>query len=94
MQLRFSVGDRQVTFSRSWLTGRATLSAPGEDIALQNPWNPTTHFSFKLLKVWHADLFGHKIVIEKLRPQFLAGFRSQTYRVHVDGQLVAEETGY
>jgi hypothetical protein len=94
VQLKFSVGESQVIFSRSRWTGRATLSAQGQIVPLQNPWNPATHFSFKLLKTWQADLLGHNIVIEKVRPRFLAGFRSQTYRVQVDGQLVAEETGY
>jgi len=94
MKLRFSVGNTDATFSRSSFTGKATLEIGGKDIELQNPLNPSTHFGFQLTRTWHVAILDYRIVIEKERPQFFAGFRPQTYRIRVDGQLVAQETGF
>jgi hypothetical protein len=93
VQLRFSVGSTDAVFSRSAFTGKATLAADGENIELQDPWNPATHFSLKLIRTWQAQFLGHEVVIEKRRPLLFAAFRSYTCRVFVDGQLVVEETG-
>jgi len=35
----------------------------------------------------------HQIIIEKKRKLFLAGFRPQTYRIFIDGQLVQTYEG-
>jgi hypothetical protein len=94
VQLEFSVDDTPATFFRNHWTGRATLTAGEQTIPLQSPWDPTTHFSFRLRRTWHVDLGTHHVAIEKKRPQILAGFRPHSYTVRVDGQTIAEMSGY
>lgn len=94
MIIRFTVGNAPVEFRRNWLTGRADLVVGDEAVALQSPYNPATHFSLSLTRTWRHNVAGHDVVIEKLRPLLLAGWRRQEYRVLVDGQVVAEAQGY
>jgi hypothetical protein len=94
MKLAFSIDGTPAVLTSSNFTGSIKLDAAGTTTVLQNPWSPATHFSFQLTRAWSVQINGHRIFIEKTRPLLLAGFRDQTYRVKVDGQLVAEKTGY
>jgi hypothetical protein len=94
MRLAFDVGGTAVEFSRNWFTGRSTLTANGECQVLQSSLDPLTHFSVQLQRRWQCTVNGRQIVIEKQRPALLAGFRPQTYRIFVDGNLVVERTGF
>jgi hypothetical protein len=94
MKLAFDVGGIAVEFSRSWFSGRVTLTADGERQVLQSPLDPFTHFSMQAQRQWQCTVNGRQIVIEKQRPVLLAGFRPQTYRIFVDGNLVVERTGF
>ena len=94
MEIVFKVGDSMATFSRDWMTGKATLAVDGEVRQLQSPLNPMTHFGLQLTRSWVADVHQHKVVIEKSRPRIFAGFRPQAYRIFVEGNVVAEKTGY
>ena len=70
------------------------MSVAGQTFKLQSPWNPATHASLKLTRIWEAAVPNHKVVVEKVRPLLFAGFRPHSYRIFVDDQLVAEKTGY
>ena len=94
MQLTFSVDGKPAVFNRSSFTGSASLDIDGKIISLASPWNPLTHFSLKRTRTWHVEALGHQIVIEKTRPWLFSGLRQHTYRILVDGELVAEQTGY
>jgi hypothetical protein len=50
-------------------------------------------YSLELSKVYNFSVGQnekHEIKIEKIRPQFNAGFRSNTYRIFVDNELFKE----
>lgn len=94
MQIQFAVGGKPVEFRRDQITGRAELVTPDEIVVLQSPFNPLTHFSFRLTQNYAFTLDGHEIVIEKKRPLLFAGFRPCEYRVLVNGALVCERSGY
>jgi hypothetical protein len=94
MQLTFNIDGTPAVLNRNWFTGRFSLDVDGKTTTIQNPWNPLTHFSLKLTKTWHVEALGHQVVVEKTRPWLFAGLRQQTYRVQVDGELAAEQTGY
>jgi hypothetical protein len=46
-----------------------------------------------LYLLW-VEVQNHKVVVEKVKPLFFAGFRPNAFKVLVDDQLVAEERGY
>ena len=70
------------------------MTVAGQTFKLQSPWNPATHLSLRLTRIWEVDIPDHKVVVEKVRPLLFAGFRLNAYSIFVDGQLVAEESGY
>jgi hypothetical protein len=94
MKLNFAIDGASAELSRNWFSGRLALKIGNQTMVLQSPWNPATHFSFSLQRRWQTSINGHAVVVEKDRPLLLAGVRSQTYRVFVDGKLVAEQSGY
>jgi hypothetical protein len=94
MRLTFEVNGNPVEYSRNWVTGQAVLKTGTETIVLQSPLRLTTHFDVRLTKDWRCSVGGHDVRIEKQRPLLLAGFRPQTYRVFVDGELVQERKGF
>jgi hypothetical protein len=94
MQLTFSIDGTPAVLNRNWFTAGASLVVGAQTIPLASPWDPFTHFSLKLSRTWHVDALGHHIAIEKIRPPFFAGFLPHTYRVQVDGKLIAEQSGY
>jgi hypothetical protein len=94
MEIDFEIDGAPARYSRNWFTGLATLSVAGKPVTLQSVWNPATHFSFPLKRSWTMTVQGHNVVIEKVRPLLLAGLRPQSYRITIDGVLVAETTGY
>ena len=94
MQLTFSIDGKKAVLKRSSMTGRISLDINGVTTTIQSPWNPATHISFQLTKSWTIDALGHHVFIEKTRPLLFSGLRPHTYRIKVDGELVAEQTGY
>jgi len=94
MQIEFTLDGTVAEFRRNWFTGRAELRIDGKVELLQNPLDPGTHFRLSLTKSWLRQYKGHRVVIEAIRPLLLPGFRPHTYRVLVDGAVVAERHGY
>ena len=94
MKIEFEVDGRKVCFRRNWFTGNAVLVADGKHTTLQHAANLGTHFSFGLMRSWETTIADHRVVIEKHRPQWFAGFRPQRFRVLVDGAQVVETAGY
>ena len=100
MRFTLKVGNvekSKIEFSRNPWTGAMQLLVDGKRVARRSPFSPFTHFA--LSKKWrHEFSVGrteiHKIVLEKERPWFIAGFRPQMYRVFVDGNLIHEQSGY
>ena len=93
MEIDFSIGSTPAKLRRGWLLGGMRVVTPGESIWLQHPLHPSTHFSFRFERYWERTIAGHLVRVEKVRPVLVAGVRPQTYRVLVDGQLVAGAHG-
>ena len=93
MQCEFFVDGRPVEFNRDPMTGRAEIKTTEGSILLQNPLSRGTHISFKLTKTWTCNIGGFEVVIKKIRPLFLAGFRPSKYKVFVAGEFRAEAEG-
>ena len=91
MEIDFVVDGTPVKFSRNPFTGRCTLNTGTKVETLQSPWNPFTHFYLKTTRRWLCSVKGHDIVIEKERPVFLAGVRSQAYKIFIDGMFIQEQ---
>jgi len=94
MRITIEVAGESVEFYRNWFTGSAKLRVAGAERALQDPLDPSTHFSWNLTRRLRCEVASHMVVIEKQRPVLFAGFRPQTFRILVDGKLVAEQRGY
>lgn len=94
MKLKFEIESTSVEFFRNPITGRSTLTTDTEAKTLQSPFNPFTHFSWKLKKRWRCLIRGHEVSIELQRPLLFGGFRPQHYRVLIDGKVVQEQDGF
>jgi hypothetical protein len=94
MQIEFTLDGAVAEFRRNWFTGRAELGIDGKVELLQNPLDPDTHVQLSLTRRWLRQYKGREVAIEAIRPLLLAGFRPHTYRVLVDGAVVAERHGY
>jgi hypothetical protein len=100
MKFAFTVGtpeSHRVEFSRSALSGTMSIKVDGKTVATKSAANLGTHFSLKLTRRYTFTVGTpeqHQVTIEHQRPLLFAGFRPQTYRVFVDGEVIEERTGY
>jgi hypothetical protein len=100
MKFTLEVGDKEkskIEFSRNCWTGVMKAIVDGHKLMLQSPFSPFTYISFTLMRRYTFPVGRtekHEVMIEKQRPLLFAGFRPQTYRVFVDGQMVHEQSGY
>jgi hypothetical protein len=100
MRFTLEIGDKEksrVEFSRSALTGAMQATVDGQRVAHQSPFSPFTHFCGGRRRRYEftvGKVERHKVVLEKERPWLIAGFRPQTYRVFVDGEMIHEQTGF
>jgi hypothetical protein len=90
MTISHTIDGKHVVYTRNWFTGRASLTIDGLRVTLQSPWNPDTHASATLIRQCVYFVGDRALLIEKIRPLFFAGFRPHTYRLYLDGQLLAE----
>ena len=94
MQIQFHVGEVPVEFGRNCFTGRTVLRVAGQTVLLASPFNPLNHFTLARKHEWRYQVDTHEVVVEKTRPLLMAGLRPQSYRVLVDGKVIAERAGY
>lgn len=94
MEIEFPIGDVTARLKRGWFLGGMKICTPTEEVWLQHPAHPGTHFSFRLAQAWDRSIGSHSVRVEKVRPLLFAGFRSQEFRIFVDGRLVAGASGY
>lgn len=93
MLIRFEVATVPAEFRRNSMTGRAELTVGRETLNIASPWRPSTQFQLRRTKSYSCRIDGHNIEIVKRRPQFMAGFRKNSFTVLVDGEIVAEAHG-
>jgi hypothetical protein len=94
MQIRFDIDGIRARFDRNWMTGEASLTVGDERTQLQSFWKALFNLEFETTRYWQCDVSSHSIVIEKIRPALFPGFRPQTYKILVDGDIAAEAHGY
>ena len=94
MQIDFDIDGKPVQYFREAMLGTSELRTPDGNIEIDSPLSLGTHFSFKLTKEKTVQLYGHSVTVEKVRPLFFAGFRPSNYRIFVDGELRAEQSGF
>jgi hypothetical protein len=94
MEIDFSIGDIPAKICRGWFLGGMKLVTPAESVWLQHPLQLSTHVSFRLNRSWQRMISGHRVQVKKTRPLLVAGFRPHSYRVFVDGELVADAHGF
>ena len=92
-QFEFVVDGQPVAYRRNGMTGESKILTREGEIPLDSVLNPFTHFSLSLTKSKTSRDYEYEVIVEKKRPLFLAAFRPSSYRVFVNGQLVAEYVG-
>jgi hypothetical protein len=88
MEFEFEIGDNEkhkIAFSYDKFWGKLNILVDGKNVV-----NDIRLASITLTKAYNfkiGEKETHEIRIEKIRPLFLAGLRSNTYKVYVDGKL-------
>jgi hypothetical protein len=93
VELTFPVGDLSAQFRRNSFSGRASLVVGDQVMTLQSPYRLDTHFQLKSSQTWTRTVDGHVVEVVKERPVVMGGVRSNSYRVLVDGVVVAKGEG-
>jgi len=92
--LRISLDGSTLISRGVQLSSRNAASLP--DVPDSEKWR-VWGSEIELVQRWQLDVGTqetHHVRIEKERPTWLAGLRSHTYRVYVDGALVLSRRGY
>jgi hypothetical protein len=93
MEIHFEVGGRPALFQRNSRTGRADLSVGDQTFLLQSPWRLGTHYQLSTKRTWNQEVGEHLVEIRSERQRWFGGFRSASFTVLVDGQVVTHREG-
>jgi hypothetical protein len=100
MKIQFTIRDPEplnVEICRNSFTGSFTCTANGKQYELKSPLALGTHFAIDTTHNYTVEIdegAKHLIEIEHSRPRFFGGLLPNRYIVKVDGNLIADETGY
>ena len=97
MQIKFSIPNSEpidVVIERNWFTGSFTCTANGRSFEIKSPLALGTHFAVETTHNYTVQIGEHVVEIEHSRPRFFGGLRPQRYVVKLDGELVADQTGF
>ena len=97
MKINFTIPGPEpinVEINRDSFTGSFKCVANGTQYQIKIPLALGTHFSVATTHNYTVEIGEHVIEIEHSRPRFFGGLRPQRYIVKVDGNLVADQTGY
>jgi hypothetical protein len=97
MQINFTIRDPQpidVVIERNWFTGSFTCAANGRSYEIKSPLALGTHFAIDTKHNYTVQIGEHVVEIEHSRPRFFGGLRPQRYIVKLDGELVADQSGF
>ena len=97
MQIKFSIPNPEpidVVIERNWFTGSFTCTANGRSFEIKSPLALGTHFAVETTHNYTVQIGEHVVEIEHSRPRFFGGLRPQRYVVKLDGELVADQTGF
>jgi hypothetical protein len=91
MKFTVEIGNEEkqvISYSFNKFWGNVLVTVNGEKVK-----SDLRLYSLKLSKMYEftvGTIEKHTIKIEKIRPLVMAGFRSNTYRVYVDGEMFKE----
>jgi hypothetical protein len=97
MKINFTIQDPtpiEVEIKRDWFTGSFKCIANGRQYEIKSPYGFGTHFAICDDADYTVEVGEHIIEIDHSRPRFFGGLRPQRYIVKVDGELVADQTGF
>ena len=83
-----------VVIERNWFTGSFTWKANGKTHEIKSPLAVGTHFAIDTKDDYSVAIAEHLVEIEHSRPRVFGGLRPQRYIVKVDGNVVADRTGF
>ena len=94
MQFSFTVGageQHRIEFSFDHFVGNLEIKVDGQPVV--KDFRMLSLFLTKRYEFTVGVQEQHQIIIEKKRKLFLAGFRPQSYRIFIDGQLAQTYEG-
>ena len=97
MKIQFSIPDVEpigVVIQRNWFTGSFTCTANEPSYEIKSPFALGTHFAIQTTNNYTVQIGEHLVEIEHSRPRFFGGLRRHRYVVKLDGDVVADQTGY
>lgn len=94
MRIDFEIDGKPVTYHRDGFTGQSELRTAQGAITLDSATDVGTHFNLNTRTERTADVYGRRVMVEKVRPLLFGGLRPARYRIFVDGELAAESSGY
>lgn len=100
MKIQFTIPDPEpinIEIYRNSFTGSFTCTANRKQHELKSPLAVGTHFAVDAKHDYTVEInegTKHLIEIEHSRPRFFGGLLPNRYIVKLDGNLVADETGY
>jgi len=85
MKFEFEVDNDRIGFKFNKFWGSVAISVNGK-VRLRD----FRMYSRQLVASWEFKIPRHHIRIDKIRPLYFSGFRSNTYKVYIDGRLHRE----
>ena len=74
------------------MTGSVKIFVDGQEIDLQNAWNPATSFQMKAKKQYDLVILGHNVTIQRDKPLLFGYYRPWKFHVWVDGEFLQTVT--
>ena len=94
VELGFVVGNETARFVWHSFTGKAEIVVQdGRRVRLQSPFKLSTHYGLARERTWQSDIEGHRIEVTKVNPGAVAGLRSKSFTIRVDGEVAAKGIG-
>jgi|GEM_PF-6206751 len=84
----FELDGRQIQITKSSMTGSVKVFIDGQEINLQNAWNPASTFQLSSKKQYDLVLLGHNVTIQREKPLVFGYYRPWKFHVWVDGQFL------
>lgn len=60
--------NKTIGIQKSIMTGSVKIFIDGEEIDIQNAWNPASQFQFASKKAYELVLLGHNVTIQREKP--------------------------
>ncbi|MFZ1821583.1 MAG: hypothetical protein WAU72_07295 [Acidimicrobiia bacterium] len=88
MTATFMLDNKTIGIQKSIMTGSVKIFIDGEEIDIQNAWNPASQFQFASKKTYELVLLGHNVTIQREKPLLFGYYRKWIFHIWVDGQFL------